>query len=279
MIETLLNLDRRIIFIFVFLGVGIPLLIDFSFPIKAEDEARAIFDEIERVGDKQGTILISFSYGPSTVPELQPMALSLLRHCFRRDIKVVAICIWPDAPGLAQQALEQMAAEFNKQEGVDYAFMGYKPGLQNVILNMGQDFHSTFPQDAWGAASDTLAATRDIFSLKDFDFVFDLAAGGSIDQMWIPFGQEKYKFPLGAGCTAVIAPDLYPYLQSGQVVGLLGGLSGAAQYETLVDKAGEATKGMRPQSVTHLVMIAFIILGNTMYFLSRRQSRIAADGQ
>ncbi|NKB66581.1 MAG: hypothetical protein GKR89_05935 [Candidatus Latescibacteria bacterium] len=279
MIEKLLNLDRRYIFIFVFLGVGIPLLLDFSFPIKPEKHAQAIYDQIERVGDKKGTVLLSFSYGPSTVPELQPMALSLLRHCFRRDINVVAICMWPDAPGLAQQALEEIAAEFDKQEGIDYAFMGYKPGFQNVILNMGQDFHSTFPQDAWGASSDTLAATRNIHSLKDFDFIFDLAAGSSIDQMWIPFGQEKYKFPLGAGCTAVIAPDLYPYIQSGQIVGLLGGLSGAAQYEAIIGKPGEATKGMRPQSVTHLIMIAFILLGNTMYFLSRRSVQTAANSQ
>ena len=33
-----------------------------------------------------------------------------------------------------------------------------------------------------------------------------------------------------AGCTAVSAPEYYPYVQSGQLSGLLGGLAGAAAY-------------------------------------------------
>ncbi len=135
---------------------------------------------------------------------------------------------------------------------------------------MGQDFRSAFPRDARGVRTDSLEVTRHIRTLRDFGFVFDIAAGASIDGWWIPFGQEKYKFPLAAGCTAVMAPDLFPYLQSRQLVGLVGGLAGAAEYESLVDRPGTATAGMRPQSITHLIIIAFIALGNVLYFLGRR---------
>ena len=106
----------------------------------------------------------------------------------------------------------------------------------------------------------------------------DLAAGNT-PEMWVLFGQEKYKFPLAAGCTAVMAPDLFPFLQSKQLTGLIGGLAGAAEYETLVDHPGSATIGMRPQSVTHLLLILFILLGNLMYFLNRRASaQLKGDG-
>jgi len=267
--EKLMHIDRRIIFVFVFLGVAVPLLVEFSFPIKPTSMVQDIYDEIERVGDKKGTVLFAFDYGPGSEPELQPMARALLRHCFSRGVKVVAVCLWPDAPGLAQAALEETAAEFGKYAGVDYAFMGYKPGLASVVINMGQDFHSAFPKDAWGTPSDSLEVTRNIRSLKDFDFVFDLAAGNTIE-MWIVYAQEKYRFPLGGGCTAVIAPDLFPFLQSNQLVGLIGGLAGAAEYETLIEHPDSATSGMRPQSVTHLVLIVFIALGNLMYFLTGR---------
>ena len=269
--EKLMHIDRRIIFVFVFLGVAVPLLVEFSFPIKPTSMVQDIYDEIERVGDKKGTVLFAFDYGPGAEPELQPMARALLRHCFSRGVKVVAVCLWPDAPGLAQAALEETAAEFGKSAGVDYAFMGYKPGQASVVINMGQDFHSAFPKDAWGTPSDSLEVTRNIRSLKDFDFVFDLAAGSTIE-MWIVYGQEKYRFPLGGGCTAVIAPDLFPFLQSNQLVGLIGGLAGAAEYETLIEHPDSATLGMRPQSVTHLVLIVFIALGNLMYFLTGRDA-------
>lgn len=271
--QRLMNIDRRIIFVLVFLGVAIPLLVDFYLPIKPTSTVQAVYDEIERVAAiDEGTVLLSFSYGASTEPEMQPMARSLVRHCFSRDIKVVAICLWPEAPGLAQEVLQTTAAEFGKTYGVDYAFMGYKPGNYSVILNMGQDFHDAFSRDAWGARSNTLPLTRDIRSLRDFDFVFDLAAGDSIEFWWIPFGQEKFGFPFAGGCTAVMAPDLFPFLQSRQLIGLIGGLAGAAEYEILMDRRDSATEAMRAQSITHVIIIAFILFGNAVFFLTRRRS-------
>lgn len=271
--QRLMNIDRRIIFVLVFLGVAIPLLVDFYLPIKPTSTVQAVYDEIERVAAiDEGTVLLSFSYGASTEPEMQPMARSLVRHCFSRDIKVVAICLWPEAPGLAQEVLQTTAAEFGKTYGVDYAFMGYKPGNYSVILNMGQDFHDAFPRDAWGARSNTVPLTRDIRSLRDFDFVIDLAAGDSIEFWWIPFGQEKFGFPFAGGCTAVMAPDLFPFLQSRQLIGLIGGLAGAAEYEILMNRRDSATEAMRAQSITHLIIIAFILFGNAVFFLTRRRS-------
>lgn len=278
MIERLLSIDRRIIFLFVLLGVVIPLLIEFGFPIKATPMVRAVYLEIERVADANGTVLLSFDYGPGSEPELQPMARAILRHCFSRGVKVVAICLWPDAPGLAQEVIEKTAAEYGRTSGPDYAFMGYKAGGASVVLNMGQDFKTAFARDAWGKPADSLAVTRGIHSLRDFGFIFDFAAGNTTDQVWIPYGQEKYRFPLAAGCTAVTAPDLFPFLQSRQLVGLIGGLAGAAEYEALVKHPDVATSGMRPQSVTHVILIGFILLGNVMFFLSRRSSRQQAQG-
>ena len=269
MIQKLLDIDRRIIFVLVLVAVATPLLMGTVLPITPTKEVQAAYDEIEKraAGD---VVLVSFSYGASTVPEMQPMARAILRHAFRRNLKIVAICLWPDATGLAQEVLEDMAAEFELQYGVDYTFMGYKPGNFSVILNMGQDFHSAFPQDNWGAKADELELTRPLRSLKDFDLVFDLAAGDSIEFWWIPYGQEKFGFPFAAGCTAVMAPDLYPFLDSGQLNGLLGGLAGAAEYETLIDHFGTASKGMSAQSFAHLIIVAFVIVGNAAYFISRR---------
>lgn len=53
---------------------------------------------------------------------------------------------------------------------------------------------------------------------------------------------------------------------------MMGGLAGAAEYETLIKKTSKATAGMGAQSFVHLIIIAFIILGNVMYFLYGRQA-------
>ena len=269
--HKLLAIDRRIIFALVFISVVGPLLAGISLPITPTNEVKAAYDQFEKL-DAGDIVLVSFAYGASTEPEMLPMSRAMLRHAFRRDLKVVAICLWPEAPGLAQQVLEEMAAEFDLEYGVDYAFMGYKPGTFSVILNMGQDFRSAFPQDQWGTDTGDLDLTHGLRSLRDFDLVLDLAAGDSIEFWWIPYGQEKYGFPFVAGCTAVMAPDLYPFLDSGQLGGLLGGLAGAAEYETLIDKRGSASMGMSAQSMAHLVIAVFVVIGNIAYFVARRTS-------
>ena len=41
----------------------------------------------------------------------------------------------------------------------------------------------------------------------------------------------------------------------------------------LSDRPGLGIKGMDAQSVAHLLMLSFIVIGNVGYFLSRRQER------
>jgi len=67
-----------------------------------------------------------------------------------------------------------------------------------------------------------------------------------------------------------MATDYYPYLQSGRVFGLMGGLKGAAEYEHLANNPGDAIQGMAMQMWAHLLIIFFIIIGNIGYLLSRR---------
>jgi hypothetical protein len=66
-IQKLLDIDRRIIFVLVFVAVATPLLMGTVLPITPTKEVRAAYDEIEKrpAGD---VVLVSFSYGASTVP-------------------------------------------------------------------------------------------------------------------------------------------------------------------------------------------------------------------
>ena len=48
-------------------------------------------------------------------------------------------------------------------------------------------------------------------------------------------------------------------------------MKGAAEYEELVGAIGMATAGMGAQSMVHLMIIFFIIMGNIAYFIGRRE--------
>ena len=83
--------------------------------------------------------------------------------------------------------------------------------------------------------------------------------------------KDKYKFELGGGSTGVIAPGLYPLLRSGQINGLIGGLRGAAEYESLIGQKGRAVAGMDAQSATHLAIIVLVVICNLFYFSLRHR--------
>ncbi len=268
-LDRLLNIDRRYIFIAIFVGVLLPLLIGFHLPVKPTQNVRSIYETIEQL-DGDETVFISFDFGPSTITELDPMARAVLRHCFRRSIRVIGVTLIAEGVGIAQNLLDETAAEFGSQYGRDYVFLGYKAGLQVLILNMGQDLHGTFPTDVKGNAIESMRVTRNIKSLRDVDYVIDIASGYPGVDEWIQYGQERYRFPFAAGCTAVMAPDFFPFLQANQMNGLMAGLAGGAEYEMLIGRPGKAVAGMRPQSIGHLVIILFIVFGNVAYFVTRQ---------
>ncbi len=267
--ERLLRIDRRIIFVFVAAAVTIPLLIKFDLPVIATKEVRGIYDKIDSLSEGSH-VLIAFDYDPASKEELQPMAVALLHHCFKNNIKVIGMTLNPGGTGLADSAITEVGKEYGRKYKEDYVFLGYKTGVELVMINMGENIYSAFPKDFKGNTTTDMPTLKDVQSLQDFDFVVDLASGSSIEA-WIAFGKEKYNFDLGAGCTAVIGPDMYPFLQSKQIEGLMSGLKGAAEYETLINRKSSAVAGMSPQSVVHVLVVFFVIFGNTLYFMTRRK--------
>jgi hypothetical protein len=83
--------------------------------------------------------------------------------------------------------------------------------------------------------------------------------------------QSRYRIRMVGACTAVSGPDYVPYYNAGQLLGLAAGMKGAAEYEKLVGRPGDATTGMAAQSASHALLIAFIVFGNVTYFRARRR--------
>ncbi|HJW14882.1 MAG TPA: hypothetical protein VJ776_09305, partial [Thermoanaerobaculia bacterium] len=74
--------------------------------------------------------------------------------------------------------------------------------------------------------------------------------------------------PMILGSTAVMASDYYPYLSSRQILGLIGGMKGAAEYERLMGIVGDARRGMDAQSMVHVIVVILVLLGNVALFVT-----------
>ncbi|MDA2910701.1 hypothetical protein MYX04_07210 [Nitrospiraceae bacterium AH_259_D15_M11_P09] len=267
--EKMLRIDRRIIFLVIGLCTLVPLLYPVGLPIKGTPEVRAVYDYIESLPDGS-VFLLSMDFDPASKPELEPQAIALLRHAFRRNLRVIAMTLWLPGTGLAEQTVNRVSQELGKVNGEDYVFLGYSPGVGALIIGMGQDLYKAFPSDYYGNPTKELAVLKDVPNIRHVNYAVSLAAGTPGVETWYLFGKDKYQFELGGGCTGVIAPGLYPLLRSGQINGLIGGMRGAAEYESLIGQSGSAVAGMDAQSATHFAIIVLVILCNTFYFMTRR---------
>jgi hypothetical protein len=266
----MLKIDRRIIFLVIGLCTLLPLLYPVGLPIKISPEVRSVYEYIEALPERS-VFLLSLDFDPASKPELHPQAIALLRHAFRKNLRVVAMTLWVSGTGMADQLLKQVAGEMRKETGKDYVFLGWSPGGPAVIINMGQDLYTAFPSDYGGNPTKGIPVLDGVHSLKDVTYAVSLGAGNPGVEAWYVYGKDKYKFELGGGCTGVIAPGLYPLLRSGQINGLIGGLRGAAEYESLIGQKGRAVAGMDAQSATHLAIIVLVAMCNLFYFSLRQQ--------
>ncbi|MBI4364005.1 MAG: hypothetical protein HY568_01115 [Candidatus Latescibacteria bacterium] len=285
-VEKLLGLDRRWIFLLVLLSVATPIVFPIGLPVTTSGPTRSAFEYIEALtpGD---VVWISFDYGPSSAPENDPMAEAVMRQCFLKKVRVVVTALYPlGALGIANNVLAKLNAEFpGLRYGEDYVNLGYKDGAAAVMRRLGEDISGAFPTDANGRPIGELPLMRDVPDIRHVKVIVTVATG-TIGEWWITQVRAQIGTPVIIGPTAVSAPKYYAYLNAGQLVGILGGMKGAAEYEKLLasrhpELAGfyrtthtfTATKGMDGQTVIHTVILVFILVGNLAYMKSRMKRR------
>lgn len=286
LVERLLTLDRRWIFLLVLLGVATPIVFPIGLPVTTSGATRAAFEYIE--GLKPGDVVwISFDYGPSSAPENDPMVEAVMRQCFLKKIRVIVAALYPlGGLGLANNAVAKVTAEFpGLRYGEDYVNLGYKDGAAAVMRRLGEDISGAFPTDVDGRPLAQIPMMKGVHDIRQVKLIFT-AATGSIGEWWITQVHSQIGTPVIIGPTAVSAPKYYAFLNAGQLVGMLGGMKGAAEYEKLLagrypylakfyrtTRAFTATKGMDGQTVIHTVIIILILLGNLAYMKSRMKRR------
>jgi len=175
--EKLQAIDRRVIFLFMAVGVIIPLLVPLNLGVNVTSRVRSIYDKIEALPERT-PILIAADFDPSAAPELYPMLESVVNHCFRKNHKVIVATLWPGAAGLINRALEQQSKEFGRVKGEDYIFLGFKAGGTAVVLGMGQDMKKAFPEVDNKPYND-IPVLKGINKLADFTYAVAISAGSN----------------------------------------------------------------------------------------------------
>ena len=261
--------SRHWAFAGLFVTLAVVMLLNINLDVKVSDQTRRMYDHIEQL-PPGSTILVSFDHEASSLPEIRPVALALLRHAFSRGHKLIGMALFAEGTVIGYRLMEMVGDEYHKEYGRDYAYLGFKPQYVAAILSLGESFEQTFPQDYLGHRYSEIEILNGV---NDYDQIAGVIsiADGSFTTYWIEYGASRYNVKIMAGVTAAMVTTYDPYIASGQLQAMVGGLRGAAEYESLLGQRGGGTRGMLAQTSAHLYVLLLILIGNIVYFRSHRR--------
>ncbi len=262
--------SRRWVFGLIGVGVTVALVVRLGMPLRITDDTRTVYELIESL-DSTHVVMISFDHEASSLPEVRPLAQAVVDHCFRREIPVVGLALFSEGTAAGYSLLVERSREFDREYGTDWVYLGFRPQYASAILGMGEDIGDVFESDYEGHALESLPLSERVLNYENIDLVISVA-DGSMPTYWVEYARSRYEQRVVGALTAVMVTSFLPYLESGQLDGILAGLKAAAEYEYLLGAPGGGTRGMDAQSVAHGIIAMLIIVGNVQLWLRRRKT-------
>jgi len=298
--DRLQSLDRQWIYLLLSIVLIAALIVGKMEKPVVQLPARQLFDAVEASpsgpdGDK--IILVGTTFSFNTIGESGNQARAILRHLMLTKKRFAVMSVEPVGAEIGKIITTKLAKEYGLEYGKDWIYFGYQLGTLAFFKSFPQDIPGTVQVDGIEKKPITdFEIMKRVKTIKDVDMHIEITASASVfDWLQVVQPTTKPRLKIGYACTGVMAAEAYPYLDSKQMVGMLPGLKGAADYEQLVEerekdfpevKAG-ASLGSIPriglyrtarhlmfaQGAAHVLIIIFIILGNVGYFLARRRPR------
>lgn len=279
--SALSSLDRRWVHAALAGAILLSIVARIRFPDSPSPLAQGLYDRVESL-PAGAPIVLSLDYSPNSRPELEPMARAVARHALLRGHRLILLSVWDTGNAMIEDLRNDvLAVEFpERREGVAWVALGYKAGNEILINAIRDNFGAMYRTDLRDSLLTALPALAGVRGLSDCGLIVSLSGGSPGLKEWILFAGDVTGVPVAGGCTGVGTPEFLPYFPR-QLVGLLGGLKGAAEYEAALERGHpdfpqrtmSATDGMGPQSIAHTVIIIFILVGNAGYLIERTRRR------
>jgi hypothetical protein len=281
-VPALKDFDRR----WIFLAMGLVVVGLYASRIAADlprsPYVDSFYETIEKLPPRS-VVLLSADFDPASAAELLPMYTGVIHHLLSRDLRIVNVATWPAAPPYISSSFGRIAPQYDAVYGEDWVELGFLPGDDVAMGNIGQSLQTAFPRESRdNRPYSSVPLLRDVQdSMRGISLLITMSAGYPGILEWIAQVGGRYDVPIMSGTTAVQTPDIFAFYPN-QVRGFLGAATGATQYLQLVDAViprdeireakEENQRRMLVQSWGHMLIIGLIVLGNAMYFASRRAS-------
>jgi hypothetical protein len=214
-------------------------------------------------------VLLVVDYDAAHDGELTPLTRALLWHLVTSGQRVLVVSHTPQGVAIVQDLIESRALWAYgpaPAAGVHTLNLGYLPPHPAVMQAFMADPIGNAALWGTDALPKETELGRAIAQFTDLDAIVLVSASQEHTRWWIEqtFGsQPVHSLPMLAGLSASIAPALLPYSAPGaQLSGVLVGLAGAAEYETLSGArfTPNARQNMILQGSAQMLLAAIVLV-------------------
>lgn len=227
---------------------------------------RKWYDTIDKL-PKGAKILIDMGYSGGAEAEMAPYAVAVQHHIFKKGgLKSIFIAMHVEGPTLWRKMMGEVTPDqYGAKYGIDYIMIGYVAGVETAMAAIGKDFRKTVPVDYNGDPLEKFPIMEGIKDATSFDLLISYTVAGDIGEGWVRQWIPSYRTPYLLGCVASMLAVMEPFARAGQIVSLVAGAD-SAQYELLVGKPSRGVRSADVMTATHVLLLAFIIIGNIAYW-------------
>jgi hypothetical protein len=239
------TIPKFVVYLLLVLCASIPLFFDITVPNKPIDQSSDAFKALMNL-QKGDTVLLGTDWTGSTRGESKAELISILRILMRKEVK---FALWSSADAQSPRCAQDVITEVNAmmvKEGSrpykrwdDWVQAGFYVNSDVAINNVGQDVKKMFAirrdTDPSGKLRSVMESPvlEKIQKVQDFKLVIDVTASKTAD-FHVQYISAK-KVPILLAVTGVMVPEMDVFYNSGQAVGVIGGLKGVYDLEGMME--------------------------------------------
>jgi len=254
----------------VFIAILIPALNPLGLPLMVGSMSQAWYDTVDSM--PAGSILLfDIGYGSGGYPSLGPGNIAAFQQMFDKDLRIVIMATALEGSMMYPLIMEGVQPESNYGAvyGEDYVFLGYIAGGQTAMAGVLGDLHALASTDYQGTSLSSLPLAAEVSGADDFDLVGYMTTAGGTAEGWVYQAYSQYDRPIIGGMLSMMTTSIKPYYDSGQMLGLMDGIKGAADLEFLTNHPGDAIVSSDILSFTQTLVLILILIGNVAFWMQK----------
>ena len=268
--------DVRLIFLVLWIAVGIPLLTPLYLPLSISPDTVKYQAAIDAL---PADVVVAFGMDVSPAGyggELGPQARATATHLFRKPVKIIFLTFWETGAPLIEDVWKnRFVADGmkDKKYGVDYVNLGWIPGTETGMSSFATDVWKTLEKgDYKGTKLADLPIMAKVKTISDIYMLICIETGTPGGPEYLRQWQARNpQLKMLVGSLGVSVPANIAYVAAGQYISILRGGRGATEYQRLLGIMTTAdVMGSDAMTMSHVVVLVFLIVGNLGYFATRK---------